>query len=68
MDIGEPLFTPDQVATLLQISTRTVYDNKEKLGGFYPAGIGVLRFRREKIHGYMEGSRNEEMEVRVSIQ
>ena len=45
-----PLLTPKQVAALLQISTRTVYENARKLGGFYPAGIRVLRFRREDIN------------------
>jgi hypothetical protein len=49
------LLTPKQVAELLQISIRTVYDNADRLGGFYPAGIRVLRFKPEIIHNIMEG-------------
>ena len=49
------LLTVKDVAGLLQIKERTVYDNRKALGGFYPAGIKVLRFRAEVIYGIMEG-------------
>ena len=62
-----PLLTPKQVAALLQISTRTVYDNARKLGGFYPAGIRVLRFRREDINAIMQNPPGG-LEVGVSTQ
>ncbi len=51
----EPLLTPKQVAELLSISVRTVYDHSIRLGGFYPAGIKALRFRRDVIEAIMEG-------------
>lgn len=47
-----PLLTPEEVASLLRISLRTVYENARRLGGFYPAGIRVLRFRKERIHSH----------------
>jgi len=62
------LLTPKQVAELLQVSPRTVYDNKHRLGGFYPAGIRVLRFRREIIYGLMEGQKTEGLGIRFSVQ
>jgi len=51
----EPLLTPKQVAELLSLSVRTVYDHSIRLGGFYPAGIKALRFRRDVIEAIMEG-------------
>ncbi|MCP4624842.1 MAG: helix-turn-helix domain-containing protein [bacterium] len=45
----ELLLTPKQVAELLSLSVRTVYDHSIRLGGFYPAGIKALRFRRDVI-------------------
>jgi hypothetical protein len=51
----EPLYTPDQVAALLQISVRTVYAEKHRFGGFYPAGLKVLRFPPEVINGIISG-------------
>ncbi len=50
-----PLLTPRQVAKLLQLSLATIYAKARSLGGFYPAGIKALRFRRETIHAIMEG-------------
>ncbi len=51
----DKLLTPEQVADLLQISVKTVYEKSDRFGGFYPAGIRVLRFRQEVINGIMEG-------------
>jgi len=53
--IKHRLLTPADVAELLQISEKTVYKHRKKLGGFNPAGLGVLRFRQEIIYGIMEG-------------
>ncbi len=52
---GKPwrLLTPEEVAERLQISVKSVYRNSRNLGGFYPAGIKVLRFREETIRGLM---------------
>lgn len=50
-----PLLTPPQVAELLQLSVATIYAKANRLGGFYPAGIKALRFRRETIYALMEG-------------
>lgn len=49
------LLTPSDVAELLQISVRTVYDHSDRLGGFYPLGIRRLRFRPEGIYEHLEG-------------
>jgi hypothetical protein len=62
------LLTPNQVAEILQISTRTVYENKHRLGGFYPAGIRVLRFRKEVIYGLMEKQETEGLGIRFPVQ
>jgi len=51
----EPLLTPKQVAEMLNLSVRTVYDHSIRLGGFYSAGIKALRFRRDVIEAIMEG-------------
>jgi hypothetical protein len=59
----DQLLTPNQVAEMLKVSVRTVYGNSRRLGGFYPAGIKVLRFREEVIRGIMEGPGNREMEI-----
>lgn len=50
------LLTPQDVADLLQISVKTVYAHAKKLGGFYPLGIQVLRFRAEEIYERLEGT------------
>lgn len=52
---GEELLTPQEVALLLKISVKTVYAHATGLGGFYPGGIRVLRFRREAINELVEG-------------
>jgi hypothetical protein len=62
----KPLLTPEEVAGLLQLSVRTIYANARLLGGFYPAGIRALRFRRETIHAIMEGPQNRQVEIPVS--
>ncbi len=46
--MGITLLTVSQVAKLLNINKTTVYENKERLGGFYPAGYRVL-FRSDVI-------------------
>ena len=60
------LLTPNEVAQLLQLSMRTVYAQSHRLGGFYPAGIRALRFRREDIYAIMEGPQERTLEVPVS--
>lgn len=37
--------------------------NPRRLGGFYPAGIKVLRFRPEVIYGSVEGQGNAVMDI-----
>lgn len=61
----ESLLTPDDVAKLLQVSLRTVYANGKRLGGFYPAGIKVLRFREEVIREFMEGQGERNVEIHL---
>ena len=51
----EPLLKPSKVAELLNMSEKTVYKHRKKLYGFKPAGLGILRFRKEIIYGIMEG-------------
>jgi hypothetical protein len=51
---------------MLQLNVRTIYENAKRLGGFYPAGIRVLRFKEGVIRGIMEGPGNRVMEVPVS--
>ena len=46
--MGITLLTVSQVAKLLNINKTVVYENKEHLGGFYPAGYRVL-FRSDVI-------------------
>jgi integrase len=36
---SSPLLTPNEVASLLKVSAKTVYEHQHRLGGFYPAGI-----------------------------
>ena len=59
------LLTPNEVARLLHLSVRTVYAQSHRLGGFYPAGIRVLRFRREDIYAIMEGPQDRQLEIPV---
>jgi predicted site-specific integrase-resolvase len=61
------LLTPKEVAKLLQISPRSVYDHAGRLGGFYPAGIKCLRFRREAINDIMEGQKTRGVEVQLPV-
>ena len=63
----KPLLTPKQVANLLQVSTRTVYDNKHRLRGFYPVGIRRLRFRAEDIDELLEESQERNLALRVPV-
>lgn len=63
----EKLLNPQDVASLLNISLQTVYDNQKRLGGFFPAGIRVLRFREEVIRGYMEGQNNRDVQIQVRV-
>lgn len=65
---GNSLLTPKEVANLLQISPRTVYDRAGDLGGFYPAGIRVLRFRPEIIGGYLEGQDQKGLAIQLPVQ
>ncbi len=50
-----PLLTVKDVARLLNVSPRTVYEHARQWGGFYPAGLRALRFKPDIIHGIMEG-------------
>lgn len=50
----EPILTVNDVAKLLNISPRMVYDHQRALGGFYPFGIKSLRFRPEVIRKELE--------------
>jgi hypothetical protein len=61
------LLTPQDVADLMQISIRTVYDRAHDLGGFYPAGINVLRFRQEVIYGIMEGQNSQGLVLQFRV-
>lgn len=61
-----PLLTPQNVADLLQIPIGTVYKRKNTLGGFYPAGLKVLRFNPGVIYAIMEGRQNVALSVSVS--
>jgi hypothetical protein len=60
-----PLLTPKEVADLLKISLQTVYDNRKLLRGFCPAGIRVLRFRKDDIERIMEGPRNQIVKAEI---
>jgi hypothetical protein len=62
-----PLLTTPEVARLLHLSERTVYAQRQRLGGFYPAGIRALRFRKEDIYAIMEGPQDRQLEVPVPI-
>ena len=58
-----PLLKPEQVAKLLQLSLATIYAKATNLGGFYPAGIKALRFRRETIYAIMENQKRVSMPI-----
>lgn len=61
------LLTVAQVAEFLQIAISTVYDNAARLGGFYPGGIRVLRFKPEVIYGSLEGQGQEGLALRLLV-
>lgn len=61
------LLTVKEVALLLNLSVGTIYEHRFRLGGFYPAGIRVLRFKEDIIHGYMAGPDIREVQVQVSV-
>jgi hypothetical protein len=67
IDLPKGLLTVSDVAALLNISERTVYEKKHALGGFYPARIQVLRFRPEDIYGIMEGQDPKGLALRLSM-
>ena len=60
----EVLYTVEEVAQILKVDIRTVYDHRKRLGGFYPAGIRVLRFRKEEIDGIVARPDTQGLEVR----
>ena len=62
------LLTVGDVATLLKISTRTVYKRQRELGGFKPAGLGCVRFDPEVINGILLGPRAEALEISLQAQ
>ncbi len=62
------LWTPQQVAEVLQISVKTVYKHSVKLGGFYPFGIGRLRFDGERIQKHILRAGKAVLEIRVPLQ
>jgi hypothetical protein len=61
--MSSALLTVEEVAKILKITPRTVYKYRQRLGGFYPFGIKVLRFRREEIYAHLE--RGRELEIPV---
>jgi predicted DNA-binding transcriptional regulator AlpA len=64
---ADQLLTVKDVAKTLQISPRTVYDNAHRLGGFYPAGLRVLRFPPGVILGYLEGQDSQRMGLQIRV-
>jgi predicted transcriptional regulator len=64
--MSSSLLTVEEVADLLKISPRAVYKYRQRLGGFYPFGIRVLRFRREEIYAHLERGRKLEIPVPVA--
>ena len=63
----QKLLTPTDVAELLQVSEKTVYKHKHRFGGFYPAGLKVLRFRGDIIDGILQGPKTEGLDISVSV-
>jgi len=59
------LLTVKEVASLLRISTRTVYKRQKELGAFKPAGIGLLRFDPEEINGILLGPKAEALAIPI---
>ena len=64
---AEKLLTVKDVAKYLQISESAVYDRKRELRGFYPFGIGVLRFKPEVIYGDLEGQDKKGLALRLPV-
>src|SRR3989339_1903341 len=58
----EPLMTPQEVASLLKVSIKTVYRFKETWGGIY-LSPRLLRFRGDVINGMLSGG--EGLAIRV---
>ena len=63
----QKLLTPNDVAELLQVSVKTVYKHKHQLGGFYPAGLNVLRFPRSIIYGILQGPKTEGLDISFPV-
>jgi len=63
----QKLLTPTDVAELLQVSEKTVYKHKHRFGGFYPAGLKVLRFRGDIIDGILQEPKTEGLDISVSV-
>jgi hypothetical protein len=61
-----PLLTTSEVARLLYLSEKTVYAQRQRLDGFYPAGIRALRFRKEDIYAIMEGPQERQLAASIS--
>ncbi len=61
------LLTPSDVAEMLKISEQTVYKHRRRFYGFKPAGLGILRFRKEIINGIMEGQDPEALVLQFPI-
>lgn len=61
------LLSVRDVAKLLNISTRTVYDHARELGGFYPCGIQVLRFNPEDFYDKLERSQTRPLALSVPV-
>lgn len=66
--MDQHLLTPKEVAALLNISVRTVYDHFRELGGFYPAGICVLRFDPDELHDILDQSKTRIKAISVRVQ
>lgn len=61
------LLTVKDVAEMLQINERTVYDRAKDLGGFFPAGIKTLRFDEADLHDILERSKKGALALQVPV-
>jgi AraC-like DNA-binding protein len=61
------LLSVKDVAKLLNISPRTVYDYSRELGGFYPCGIKVLRFNPEDLYDKLERSQARPLALSIPV-
>lgn len=66
IEMQRGLLTPQEVADILKTSVRTIYDHARKLGGFYPYGIKLLRFRAGDIYDGLERQNIQILGVSVS--